>query len=225
MVCLQEPAEPWMETKEIQIKTLLISIASIIITEVAHTVVVSKGLSYPLIILGAARFLEIVLVILVVIIWGRGLTSIGLGRGTLVPGLKKGLIWSVYFGIFASFALLLLSVVGINGPQLIRAQLPSTPCETVLFFLVGGIVGPIAEELFFRGMLYGFFRRWGAMVALVVSTLVFVLIHPLKSGFPATQVVGGILFAISYEVGSSLVVPITIHALGNMAIFTLSLLY
>jgi membrane protease YdiL (CAAX protease family) len=35
--------------------------------------------------------------------------------------------------------------------------------------------------------------------------------------------VGGIVFAVAYEVEGSLMVPITIHVLGNMAIFALSL--
>jgi len=39
------------------------------------------------------------------------------------------------------------------------------------------------------------------------------------------QIVGGIIFAIAYEKEGSLIVPITIHVLGNMAIFTLSLIY
>ena len=214
-----------MEAKKIQIKALILSVASIIVIEVAHTVGVSKGLSYPLVILGAARFLEIVLITLIFLIWGKGLTSIGLGLDTMATGLKKGLIWSVCFGVIVLSACLLLSVLGINPLPLIRTYLPQRPGEITLFFFVGGVVGPIAEEVFFRGVLYGFLRRWGVVVALVISTLVFVLIHPLKSGFPATQVVGGILFAISYEVGGSLVAPITIHALGNMAIFTLSLLF
>jgi hypothetical protein len=37
-----------------------------------------------------------------------------------------------------------------------------------------------------------------------------------------TQVVGGILFAAAYEIEKNLVVPITIHCLGNLAIFALS---
>ena len=214
-----------MEAKKIQIKALILSVASIIVIEVAHTVGVSKGLSYPLVILGAARFLEIVLITLIFLIWGKGLTSIGLGLDTMATGLKKGLIWSVCFGVIVLSACLLLSVLGINPLPLIRTYLPQRPGEITLFFFVGGIVGPIAEEVFFRGVLYGFLRRWGVVVALVISTLVFVLIHPMKSGFPLTQAVGGIVFALAYEMGGSLVVPIIIHALGNIAIFTLSLLY
>ena len=96
--------------------------------------------------------------------------------------------------------------------------------EIAFFFLIGGMVGPIAEEVFFRGILYGFFRRWGVLVGLGLSTLIFVLIHLISHLFlPVTQVIGGIVFALAYEVEDSLLAPITIHALGNMAIFTLSL--
>ena len=68
-----------------------------------------------------------------------------------------------------------------------------------------------------------FFRRWGVAAALVASTLAFVLAHPLGHRFPLTQVVGGVVFAVAYEVEGDLIVPITIHVLGNLALFTLSL--
>jgi membrane protease YdiL (CAAX protease family) len=88
---------------------------------------------------------------------------------------------------------------------------------------VGGVVSPIAEEVFFRGILYGFLRRWGVLVAVVGSTVIFVLAHPIISGIRLTQIVGGLVFAVAYEVEGNLMVPITIHALGNLAIFSLSL--
>ena len=89
--------------------------------------------------------------------------------------------------------------------------------------MVGGLVAPIAEEIFFRGVIYGFLRRWGVLLALAGSTVIFVLAHAISSRIPLTQIVGGIVFAVAYEVEGKLMVPITIHVLGNMAIFTLSL--
>jgi len=53
---------------------------------------------------------------------------------------------------------------------------------------------------------------------------VFVLAHPIFPGIPLAQVVGGIVFAVAYEMEGSLMIPITIHILGNLAIFTLSLI-
>jgi len=51
-----------------------------------------------------------------------------------------------------------------------------------------------------------------------------VLAHPIFPGIPLPQVVVGIVFAVAYEIEGSLMVPITIHILGNLAIFTLSLI-
>jgi len=52
-----------------------------------------------------------------------------------------------------------------------------------------------------------------------------VLAHPIFPGIPLPQVVVGIVFAVAYEIEGSLMVPITIHVLGNLAIFTLSMMF
>jgi hypothetical protein len=108
--------------------------------------------------------------------------------------------------------------------QLIKTSLPRRQTDILIFFLVGGIVAPVAEEVFFRGILYGFFKRWGVVVAIVLSTALFVLPHLRGHGLPITQIVGGVLFAIAYEVEGSLMTPITIHALANLTIFSISLM-
>jgi len=213
-----------MEANKIEIKTLIISLATIISVEVATKAVIPHGLYRPMIILGVARLLEIILLILIVLIWGKGVSSIGLAPSKLFFGLKKGMIWSAGFGMVAFFGFVVLFAAGVNPLTLIQAHLPTKNSEIALFFFIGGMVAPIAEEVFFRGILYGFFRRWGVVVALVLSTLIFVLTHPISHGLPITQVVGGIVFAMAYEVEGSLITPITIHVLGNMTIFTLSLI-
>ena len=38
------------------------------------------------------------------------------------------------------------------------------------------------------------------------------------------QMIGGILFAVAYEMEKNLLAPITIHILGNLAIFILTLI-
>ncbi len=213
-----------MEASKIKIKTLCVSLATIAFIEVAIKIVVSGSYFNTMMILGTARLLETVLIVLIVLIWGKGMSSIGLAPSTIVRGIKKGLIWSAAFGLVTFFTARFAFLFDINPLRLIHTHLPGKTSEIILFFLIGGIVGPIAEEVFFRGMLYGFFRRWGILMALIVTTLIFVLVHPVFPGIPATQVVGGLIFAVAYEVEGSLMVPITIHILGNMAIFTLSLI-
>jgi hypothetical protein len=214
-----------MEAKKIKLRTLLLCFAAVLAIELVTWVVTSKSPYHPMLILATARLLQILLIILIVLTWGKGFSSIGLARSEMLSGLKKGLLWSAGFGALVSIACVGLFVAGINPLTLMKARLPTQTGDLILFFIVGGMVGPVAEELFFRGVLYGFLRRWGLIVALVLSTLIFVLCHPIGHGIPITRLVGGFLFALAYEFGGSLIVPITIHTLGNLAIFTLSLIF
>jgi membrane protease YdiL (CAAX protease family) len=214
-----------MEAKKIELRTLLLCLAAVIAVELGTWVVVSNSAYHPMLVLAAARLLQILLIILIVVIWGKGLSSIGLARSEMVVGLKKGLLWSGIFGAIASITCVGLFAASINPLTLLKSSLPTQTMDLVLFFFVGGIIGPVAEEFFFRGILYGFLRRWGVLVALVLSTLIFVFCHPVSHGIPVTRLVGGLLFALTYEIGGSLIVPITIHTLGNLAIFTISLIF
>lgn len=213
-----------MEAKKVELKILIISLAAIIPIELVMKAVITKNQYLPIVILGAARLFETSLMIMIFFVWGKGISSVGLAPSKMIHGLKKGLIWSACFGIITSLVFAVLYAVGQNPLTLIKTRLPSNHSEIILFFLIGGFIAPIAEEIFFRGILYGFFRRWGVLVALILSTLLFVLVHPIGSRIPLPQVVGGIVFAVSYEMNRSLLTPITIHILGNTAIFMLSML-
>ena len=213
-----------METKQIEIKTLLICLAPICCIEGARWLALPRFQWNGMILLGLARLLEIGSILLAVSVYGNKLQSIGLGASRISPGIKKGLIWSAGFGVIVFSAFLLLFVSGMDPLPFIRTSLPSRQMDILLFFTVGGIIAPIAEEMFFRGILYGFFRKWGFFFALVLSSFLFVLPHLGRSGFPITQIIGGVLFAAVYEIEESLVVPIMIHTLGNLAIFSISLL-
>jgi membrane protease YdiL (CAAX protease family) len=215
-----------METNKIEIKTLLISLGMIMGVEFVARVVISKGPYHPMIALGVVRLVETGLIFLVFSVCGNGISSLGLSPRAMGPGLKRGFIWSAGFGAITALVFVVLFLAGIDPLALVRVKLPLSPDQTVVYFLVGGTVGPIAEEILFRGVLYGFLRRWGVIVAVTLSTLIFVLAHPSAlHGIPLTQAVGGILLALAYEKEGNLMAPITIHVLGNIAIFALSLIF
>jgi CAAX protease family protein len=220
VVRLQGSKESGVEAKQIKVKTLALSFAGVAFVEAG--LFFSKGISDPLLRLGAARFIEIGLIAWTVHLVEGGVASLGLFRTRWIAGLKKGLLWSAGFGALSGIVFAVLFMAGTNPLPMIRAGLPKNSANLLLFFLVGGFVAPVAEEFFFRGILYGFLKRWGIWVAIVLSTCAFALTHGLGHGFPVIQVVGGILFAVAYEVEKNLFVPITIHCLGNMAIFALS---
>ena len=106
--------------------------------------------------------------------------------------------------------------------HLFQQPLPAAQNEFILYLLAGIVLGPAVEELFFRGLLFGYFRKFGFVPALIISTLLFVLPHITGGSFPITQITGGLLFAIAYEVEKNLIVPLVIHSLGNLAIFSLA---
>jgi membrane protease YdiL (CAAX protease family) len=212
-----------METKPIEIKVILLTLGAIILIEGAARLLISRGLYDSMIVLGVTRVLETGIIVSCVLLWGKGLPSIGLARARIAHGIRRGLIWSAGFALVVALASAILYVAGIDPLALLKVRLPGRLSQILLFLLVGGIVGPIAEELFFRGMLYGFLRRWGVVVAIVVSTGLFVLAHPISQGFPLPQAAGGIVFALAYEIEGSLMTPMVIHILGNLALYGLSL--
>lgn len=222
MVCVQGTEETRVEAKKFEIRPLLVSIAVIVLIEIASGVVISRTSWNPMGVLGATRLLEMCVIIVIFSIWADGMSSIGLGYSKVVPGFKKGVLWSAAFGLITFFAFGALFLLNIDPMKLIHMRLPSKTHGIVLFFLIGGLVGPIAEEVFFRGVIYGFFRRWGVLIAVVLSSALFVLAH--LPGIPVTQLIGAVVFALAYEKAGSLTAPITIHVLGNSAIFALSLI-
>ena len=178
----------------------------------------------PILIVGGARSLEIILLLgICCVTEPGGIKTLGILPKRIMQGLYKGFFWSAGFGLMVGLTAVILMITGLHPVDLIAANLPSTQPGLFSFFVVGGIISPVAEEIFFRGMLYGYFRRWGMWAALLLSTAVFVMAHAIFHRIPLPQIVGGILFAVAYEKEKNLMVPITIHVLGNLAIFTLSL--
>jgi membrane protease YdiL (CAAX protease family) len=212
-----------MDSNPIDTKTLLMAIIVVLAAETAAAALTANRPLDPLLLLGFLRLAQTTLIIAVVVRWGRGMPSIGLGATKWGGGLKKGLIWSAAFGIATVIGFAVLWMAGLNPLGLVRSPLPRQPLNLAIFFVVGGLVGPVTEEVFFRGILYGFFKRWGKWTAIVLSSLIFVLFHPLN-GFPLPQAVGGVVFALAYATSQSLMAPITIHILGNLSLFSLSLL-
>lgn len=212
-----------MAAKIIETRIVFLALAALVTTEVAVRVVISGDGPSAMFVLGAARVVQVLIFLGIVSTWGRGMSSIGLARGQILTGMRRGLIWSGVFGICACLGFAVLYATDVNPLKLIKTPLPPSTQGIILFLAVGGLVAPIAEEVFFRGIVYGFLRQWGVLLALVGTTVIFVLAHAITSRIPVTQMVGGIVFAVAYEVEGSLMVPITIHVLGNMAIFALSL--
>jgi membrane protease YdiL (CAAX protease family) len=210
-----------MESKHVALKTLALAAAGVVgIEALARWAIGRWGLA-PLIGTGLARLMDIAWMMLITSLPPPGWARIGLGRGSLQTGLRRGLIWSAAFGALAALGWGALHAAGIDPLRLLYPGPVARPANLALLFLAGGFIGPVAEEIFFRGVIYGYLRRWGFWPALGVSTLIFTLLHTGAAGLPVPQIVGGLVFAAAYEIEKKLLVPITIHVLGNLALFSL----
>ncbi len=205
--------------------------SGIVIIVASNWFVGMKGIS-GLTLTGAARLAAASLLLFLFYRSPGGLSVIGLAPGRLTSGIRAGLVWSLSFGIVAGMLALGLVFAGLDPLELTRVNLPDDARRAALFFLVGGLAAPVAEELFFRGVIYGFLRqrlqptlgKAGIAWAIVLSTLLFVGAHGVGGGLPLTQLIGGLVFCLAYEQSGSLATPIIIHCTGNTALFFLSFL-
>lgn len=209
-------------TLNIGVATLCVAMGLLVMTEAAAWFWLTYTRMPRLVTLGLTRLVQIAALLVCVIRLEGSLSAIGWSPATWQRGVAKGALWSLGFALAALLGMGILFLAGHNPFALLKMPLPSSRPELLLLFLVGGAIGPVAEEICFRGVLYTFFRRWGVWVALLVSTAIFVALHSVN-GLPVTQIAGGIVFALAFETSRNLMVPITVHVLGNSALFFLSL--
>ncbi len=212
-----------MEAKTITLNTLLLSAAAVVALEWAAGFIIADTIIAYSIGLGVVRIFQILAMVIILKQQEMGLTTLGITRSTVFKGLQKGMIWSLCFGCASALVMGLLLLFGVDITSFFPPPAYSHLSELLTYFFVGSLLGPLAEEVFFRGMLFGYFRKFGFVPALILSTLLFILAHISGSTLPVTQLAGGLLFAVAYEVEKNLVVPIVIHCLGNLAIFSLAL--
>jgi hypothetical protein len=117
--------------------------------------------------------------------------------------------------------LLVLELLGQDLESLaLREALFTAGGSSLLNFLVtltlAGLLIPVAEELFFRGLLFTWFRRrlplWGATLA---SSILFSLGHADSPAVVATSFVIGVVNALIYELTGSIWTAIAVHAINN----------
>ena len=156
--------------------------------------------------------------------------AVGLSSRRILPSLAEG--FKGYLVVFPWLFLLLFLTV-----ELIRFfhwKPPLEPIQMLLFqerdplvigllVVLSCVIGPIAEELFFRGVLFAAARqrlsRGGAILA---SGAAFSLIHTNPVGFLPIMLIGSLL-AYLYERTGLLAAPIAVHILHNAFLMSIGL--
>jgi uncharacterized protein len=114
---------------------------------------------------------------------------------------------------------LLLQITGdeFENPQIeaITGGMSLDTGDLVLLLLLIAVVAPIAEELFFRGMLYPVLRvRLGATMAISLNALLFAAVHFIPPLLPGLFVIGLVLTWVR-ERSDSVIPGILLHMAQN----------
>lgn len=137
--------------------------------------------------------------------------------GLSLKGMGRGLIYYAGVLVFWGAYLSLLSLAGIEFqlPQQSLLAGVDTAAERVVVFLIAGVVGPVLEEVFFRGALFGVMRSsYGFLTGAFISSILFGLAH---SGlFVLPMFVFGWLLCYLTETTQSLDSAIFIHIVNNI---------
>ena len=156
----------------------------------------------------------------------------GVSVGRLVGPLPEGHDWLLTTGIVAAAV-----VFSFGSAMLISSLLSYAESGWVESFIVGDdwlnarpvvfllavalVVAPVIEEVLFRGVvLHRFAVKWGLGPAIVVSSLLFGILHV---NFVGVGVLG-VVMALLYVRTQTLIVPIACHVLNNAVAVSLVIL-
>ncbi|MBE8989417.1 CPBP family intramembrane glutamic endopeptidase [Nostoc sp. LEGE 12450] len=138
------------------------------------------------------------------------------------PVSKRWLLIAIGVGLVA-FVLKGLAVLGwiqitgnTNNVQGVYAEGGSGGVlSLVLATLFLGIVTPLGEELFFRGVVANALLRYGSFIGVVGSTVIFALCHGINIVFPAA-VVAGLATAEVFRRSGSVWTAVIVHVVFNL---------
>lgn len=150
-------------------------------------------------------------------------TILVLYRTRNIPGEVRGLVrpkWLptlifvvIYLGwMFASNA-----VTGWRGPWDFAPWQAAPLLASALRILAVCLLGPIVEELIFRGVLFGKLQRFGPTVAILVTAVGWTALHYFYAPMVlAVILVDGLLLGLARWKTGSVIPPIMMHALYNL---------
>ncbi len=125
-------------------------------------------------------------------------------------------------GVFPWRALAALTL-GVGAFVVAGRLHPLSPAPLVLSALAASVAAAVAEELFFRKLLYGWLARWGTWVAICGAAAAFAAVHVPAYGVAALPVdfAAGVLFGWQRWVAGGWIVPGLTHASANLLQFLL----
>lgn len=227
------PPERYRGPAAVLLLALVFAVATIINAPFSSDIAALVGGEGDLTLLGAAVILVSTQVALLLVSWlfvarPNALAGLPAFPGRDVAGaVRSGVLWGVaaWFVATALGALMvtILQAVGVDAePQ--TAERAVNMLEPWIVVPAVVIVAPIAEEVFFRGVVFNaWLREGGRRWAFIGSSALFAIIHlSIVSVVPIFVL--GLALAWVYDRTGSLVAPIAMHAVVNGISVALALL-
>jgi membrane protease YdiL (CAAX protease family) len=181
--------------------------------------------SFPLSLMLPVTVMELGVILLLTYLFRRFLdrqsvTSLGFTR-------RRGWLWEIGFGVILGFVLMggifLVEWAGgwlTVGTGVWRSQTLSSALLMLLGYLGLFILAGTSEEIMFRGYILQNLREWpGTILAVVISSILFGLIHGLNPNFDPFAALNialaGAIFCYAYLITGSLWLPIAYHFSWN----------
>lgn len=151
-------------------------------------------------------------------------------RRPIPPGALPELLGATFLKVATLFALIAVVVlqnhfsspanpldagirIGDDVAQWRHALVPLTWLHSVVFAFV---IGPIVEELVFRGFIYRAFEaRWGWLPSMAITSVMFGLVHP---SHVVSSMIASVIYICVLRRTGSLWASIAVHALHNIVV-------
>jgi len=170
---------------------------------------------------GWGYILSIVAGVVILLLWkGKGFFAQMFTRqkrmtlGVFMMLLSVFLLPQALLQVYAPTLEWLLNQIGFSATAALEMATINT--DTVSMFLYVAILGPVAEELLFRGLLIHMLRPQGKQAAIVISAIAFGLFHGNIIQIPFALLVGLVLGYVTVEY--SIVWAIVLHIINNFVL-------
>lgn len=143
--------------------------------------------------------------------WGASIVTIAagvLGAGARIEANDEA----------RTVAWLAVVALGAGAFVVVRLQPGVVPLRTTALGVAASVVAAIAEELFFRRLLYARLERWGVAAAIAGSAMLFAGVHVPAYGLPALPVdlAAGLLFGWQRWASGTWTAPAVTHVAANL---------
>ncbi|HZK43716.1 MAG TPA: type II CAAX endopeptidase family protein [Syntrophomonadaceae bacterium] len=146
------------------------------------------------------------------------LSDIGIVNVSIEKYIRYGLLGGAFLFVIIMLASFFINYLSPEvEPQVFEQMLRMITGnkDFVFLFIIGAVLAPLSEELFYRGMIYPVFRqKFGPIPAMIMAGIIFGLVHwDLWRTIPLA--IGGMVLCYLYEKTNSIFVTTLAHGVWN----------